>query len=220
MTSAYLTPSRSWKYVADKILKINEKKKWTDPPPTDPTKRAAQDEEIFQTARLIKYAESLFYDFLYWPFYIAAVTLWVSSWVIMFQASLVYLRAMPGTWMHSMYGWFVHCSTVANPVKTAYQRQKRDRGTERRRQPRQCRVQCSIPSTYQFYSVAVCFFDLYPQWHATTSQADEKWTQDFFNSKMGGKPLDKIDVQDFALAFGGAIRATLATPPKDRTIGR
>ena len=63
MSSAYLTPS--WKYVAEKILKINEKKAWTDPPPTDPAKRAAQDEEIFQTARLIKYAESLLFgDFL------------------------------------------------------------------------------------------------------------------------------------------------------------
>jgi hypothetical protein len=36
---------------------------------------------------------------------------------------------------------------------------------------------------------------------------------------MGGKPLDKIEVTDFALAFGGALQAVLATPPKDRTIG-
>ena len=65
MSSAYLIPF--WKYVAEKILKINEKKSWTDPPPTDSTKRAAQDEEIFQTARLIKYAESLlFMDNLNW----------------------------------------------------------------------------------------------------------------------------------------------------------
>ena len=71
-----------------------------------------------------------------------------------------------------------------------------------------------------FYPVATWFLDLYRQWHATTSQADEKWTQDFFNSKLGGKPLDKIDVKDFAIAFGGAIQATLATPPKDRTIGK
>ena len=62
MTSCLSPPV--WKYVAEKILKINEKKTWTDPPPTDPTKRAAQDEEIFQTARLIKYAVSLlFKDF-------------------------------------------------------------------------------------------------------------------------------------------------------------
>ena len=71
-----------------------------------------------------------------------------------------------------------------------------------------------------FYPVATCFPDLYRQWHATTSQADEKWTQDFFNTKLGGKPLDKITVTDFAIAFGGAIQETLAIPPKDRTIGR
>jgi len=40
-------------YIANKILKINERKRWSDPPPTDPTKRALQDEEIFQTAKLV-----------------------------------------------------------------------------------------------------------------------------------------------------------------------
>ena len=109
---------RPCKYVAEKILKINEKKRWTDPPPTDPAKRASQDEEIFQTARLIKYVELLLFGVsLHWPCYIAAVTLWVSSWVIMLQASLVYLRVMLGTWMHSMYGWSIYFYTVANPVK-------------------------------------------------------------------------------------------------------
>jgi hypothetical protein len=42
------------KYIAEKILKINERKRWTNPPPTDPALRAQQDEEIFQTARLVK----------------------------------------------------------------------------------------------------------------------------------------------------------------------
>jgi hypothetical protein len=69
-----------------------------------------------------------------------------------------------------------------------------------------------------FYPVATWFLKLYRRWHTTTSVADEKWTQDFFNSKLGVKPLDKIDVQDFAMAFDGAIQAELATPPKDRTI--
>lgn len=35
------------------LLKINERKRWTNPPPTDPTALAQQDEEIFQTARLV-----------------------------------------------------------------------------------------------------------------------------------------------------------------------
>ncbi|KAF9477868.1 heme peroxidase [Pholiota conissans] len=45
--------SRNHNYIAEKILKINERKRWTDPPPTDPALRALQDEEIFQTARLV-----------------------------------------------------------------------------------------------------------------------------------------------------------------------
>lgn len=41
-------------YIAEQILKINERGTWSDPPPTDPALRAKQDEEIFQTARLVK----------------------------------------------------------------------------------------------------------------------------------------------------------------------
>jgi len=43
-------------YIAHKILKINERKRWSYPPPNDPVQRALQDEEIFQTAKLVKYA--------------------------------------------------------------------------------------------------------------------------------------------------------------------
>ena len=45
--------SRNHNYIADTLLKINEKKSWSDPPPDDATLRAKQDEEIFQTARLV-----------------------------------------------------------------------------------------------------------------------------------------------------------------------
>ncbi|KAG5636744.1 hypothetical protein H0H81_007002 [Sphagnurus paluster] len=45
--------SRNHNYIAEKILKINERKLWSDPPPTDPAQRALQDEQIFQTARLV-----------------------------------------------------------------------------------------------------------------------------------------------------------------------
>ena len=41
-------------YIARKLLKINERGVWSDPPPTDAAQRALQDEQIFQTARLIK----------------------------------------------------------------------------------------------------------------------------------------------------------------------
>ena len=35
------------------LLSINERGRWSNPPPADPLKRAMQDEEIFQTARLV-----------------------------------------------------------------------------------------------------------------------------------------------------------------------
>lgn len=41
-------------YIAQMLLKINEQRRWMDPPPEEPVKRAVQDEEIFQTARLVK----------------------------------------------------------------------------------------------------------------------------------------------------------------------
>ncbi|CAE6412423.1 unnamed protein product, partial [Rhizoctonia solani] len=45
--------NRNHNFIAGNILKINEQKRWSDPPPEDPKQRAQQDEEIFQTARLI-----------------------------------------------------------------------------------------------------------------------------------------------------------------------
>ncbi|GJJ14559.1 hypothetical protein Clacol_008824 [Clathrus columnatus] len=45
--------SRNHNYVATMLLNINERKRWSNPPPDDPAKRALQDEEIFQTARLV-----------------------------------------------------------------------------------------------------------------------------------------------------------------------
>lgn len=46
--------SRNHNYVADMLLKINERKEWRNPPPEDPRDRAAQDEQIFQIARHVK----------------------------------------------------------------------------------------------------------------------------------------------------------------------
>ena len=38
------------------LLKINERNRWADPSTLTAAKRAQQDEELFQTARLVKYA--------------------------------------------------------------------------------------------------------------------------------------------------------------------
>jgi len=45
--------SRNHNYIAEKLLKINERRSWSDPPPVDTAARANQDEQIFQTARLV-----------------------------------------------------------------------------------------------------------------------------------------------------------------------
>jgi len=45
--------SRNHNFIAETLLQINEKKSWQDPPPADPQLAAKQDEEIFQTARLV-----------------------------------------------------------------------------------------------------------------------------------------------------------------------
>ena len=51
----------SGQYIAEKILKINERRSWSDPPPEDPAARANQDEQIFQTAKLVKLVALIFY---------------------------------------------------------------------------------------------------------------------------------------------------------------
>ncbi|KAJ1300376.1 hypothetical protein OPQ81_005195 [Rhizoctonia solani] len=45
--------NRNHNYIAEKILEINEQGRWKNSPSQDVAQRAAQDEEIFQTARLI-----------------------------------------------------------------------------------------------------------------------------------------------------------------------
>ncbi|CDO73377.1 hypothetical protein BN946_scf185013.g11 [Trametes cinnabarina] len=45
--------SRNHNYIAERLLALNERGRWSDPPPEDKGKRALQDEEIFQIARLV-----------------------------------------------------------------------------------------------------------------------------------------------------------------------
>jgi linoleate 10R-lipoxygenase len=48
--------NRNHNYIATNLLNINEQKRWSDPLPQSEKQRALQDEEIFQTARLINCA--------------------------------------------------------------------------------------------------------------------------------------------------------------------
>ncbi|KAJ7745980.1 heme peroxidase [Mycena metata] len=45
--------NRNHNYITDMLLKINERGRWSEPPPAEPRLKAQQDEEIFQIARLI-----------------------------------------------------------------------------------------------------------------------------------------------------------------------
>jgi hypothetical protein len=45
--------NRNHNFIAEELLKKNERGNWSDPPPQDPVAFAKQDNEIFQTARLI-----------------------------------------------------------------------------------------------------------------------------------------------------------------------
>ncbi|KAF8210021.1 heme peroxidase [Mycena galopus ATCC 62051] len=45
--------NRNHNYIAEMLLKINERGRWSDPPTANPKLRTQQDEEIFQTARLV-----------------------------------------------------------------------------------------------------------------------------------------------------------------------
>jgi hypothetical protein len=47
-------------YIAERLLSINEQKRWAEETPADETIKLKQDEEIFQTARLIKYVCHLY----------------------------------------------------------------------------------------------------------------------------------------------------------------
>ena len=46
----------SEQYIAAKLLEINERGTFQDPPPVDKEKLIVQEEEIFQTARLVNAA--------------------------------------------------------------------------------------------------------------------------------------------------------------------
>lgn len=56
------------------------------------------------------------------------------------------------------------------------------------------------------------------QWHATTAQADIKWTEDIFGMafKDSGKPLDKLELTDFVPAVVSAWK-NVDPDPRTRT---
>jgi hypothetical protein len=57
-----------------------------------------------------------------------------------------------------------------------------------------------------------------PQWHPTTSVADEKWIEDFFNHHFNNKAFDKITLEDFKRTFGPVLMS-ISKDPRQRTFG-
>ncbi|KAJ3993518.1 heme peroxidase [Lentinula boryana] len=141
--------SRNHNYIAEMLLKINERGTWTDPPPSDEKTRARQDEEIFQTARLVNGGHFM---------------------------SLIMGDYVPG---------FLGLSEGNSWNMNAFDPITNLNGTEvTRGQGNHCSVE----------------FNVLYRWHATTSAADEQWTDDFFKT-IFNKPLDQLTPTDFGGAF-------------------
>lgn len=56
------------------------------------------------------------------------------------------------------------------------------------------------------------------QWHATTAEADIKWTEDIFTEafKGAGKPLDQLELKDFVPAVTQTWKK-VEKDPRERT---
>ncbi|KAL0959661.1 hypothetical protein HGRIS_011363 [Hohenbuehelia grisea] len=157
--------SRNHNYIAEKLLKINERGRWTDPPPSDPKARALQDEEIFQTTRLINGGH--------------------------------FMSMITGDYAASFLGSSEGCAWNMNPFdEIKHKDLKIGRGEGNH---------CSVE------------FNVLYRWHATTSEADEKWTNDMFDSAFGGKPYDQLTLQD--LGTIGKLFQDVPKDPKTRTFG-
>lgn len=59
--------SRNHNYICEKLVEINEKGTFTNPPPTEQKAKDQQDEDLFQTARLINsgfFMQTILSDYL------------------------------------------------------------------------------------------------------------------------------------------------------------
>ncbi|KAF8879290.1 heme peroxidase [Infundibulicybe gibba] len=141
---------RNHNYIAENLLKINERRRWVDPPPTDEVARSKQDEEIFQTARLVNGGHFMS--------------------LIMGDYVAGFLGLSEGN------AWNMN---AFDPIKGK-------NGVEvTRGQGNHCSVE----------------FNVLYRWHATTSQVDEKWTEDVFNKIFNNKPFEELTLRDFGAAF-------------------
>ncbi|KAH9007629.1 linoleate diol synthase, partial [Lactarius hengduanensis] len=148
--------SRNHNYIANKLFEINERQTYTKPehiPLTDKDrakKIADQDEDIFQTARLINcawFGASIFSDYF---------------------SSILGLPRQGSTWSLNPFG------EIRNSDHKLFER---GRGNV-----------CSVE------------FNCLYRWHATTSEADEKWVERLMGGIFPGQQLDQLKTEDFKAA--------------------
>ncbi|KAI9435341.1 linoleate diol synthase [Lactarius indigo] len=149
--------SRNHNYIANKLLEINERETYVKPEhilPTDPNrakKIADQDEDIFQTARLINcawFGAAIFSDYF---------------------SCILGLPRQGSTWSLNPFG------EIRDLDHKLFER---GRGNV-----------CSVE------------FNCLYRWHATTSEADEKWVERLMGNVFKGKDLDKLTTDDFKAAI-------------------
>ncbi|KAI0369199.1 linoleate diol synthase [Pilatotrama ljubarskyi] len=145
--------NRNHNYIAHKLLELNERGWYVDPdsiPKDDPSRTAklvAQEEDIFQTARLINcawFASAVFSDY--------------------FGAILGLVR-QGNSWSLNPF------EEIRNADHSLFER---GRGNV-----------CSVE------------FNCLYRWHATTSEADEKWVEQLSAQLFPGRNVESVTIQDF-----------------------
>ncbi|KAF8473705.1 linoleate diol synthase [Russula ochroleuca] len=145
--------NRNHNYIANKLLEINERGTWTNPddiPVGDPQRSMKihdQDEEIFQTARLINcswFGSAIFSDYF---------------------SSILGLARQGSTWSLDPFG------EIRDMDHKLFERGKGN--------------VCSVE------------FNCLYRWHATTSEADEKWVEQLMGHVFPNQSIDSLTTQDF-----------------------
>ncbi|KAH9986089.1 linoleate diol synthase [Russula compacta] len=152
--------NRNHNYIANKLLEINERGTFQNPAkirlddPQRGKKLATQDEDIFQTARLINctwFGSAIFSDYF---------------------SSILGLVRQGSTWSLNPFG------EIRDSDHKLF-----ERGTGN---------VCSVEESTTFN----CLY----RWHATTSQADEKWIEQLMGHIFPDQSIDNLTIDDFKAA--------------------